>query len=60
MKVKEKSLSEHTERNYENNVKNQSERKRAIVSAASEEMQRLYRMRMATVNYRTGKLVRIW
>jgi Na+/phosphate symporter len=59
MKVKEKSISEHTERNYENNVKNQSERKRAIVSAASEEMQRLYRMRMATVDYRNGKLVRI-
>ena len=56
---KEPSLSETTKRNYNSNIERQSELRRNIISSASSELQRLRSVGLATVDYNTGKIVRI-
>jgi hypothetical protein len=57
--VRESTMSEITKRNHDEACKNSSEKKRGILGKASEEDQRLYRNGLATVCYRTGRIVRI-
>lgn len=56
---RESTLSETTKRNYNSNIDRQVERRRGIIGSAPEELQRLRTVGLATVDYRTGRVVRI-